>query len=139
MRKIFLDTNIIVDLLAKRVPFYEDAAKLFSLADQHEIELSCSALSIANIYYILFKNKNCAVANTVIKSLFTILDVLPLNDKVLQLSLTNHLFQDFEDSIQHYTAIENNIDVIITRNKKDFVSTVIPVMEPNEIVKYFEN
>lgn len=53
MKKVFIDTNIIVDLLAKREPFYEEAAMLFTLADKQQVNLSVSALTFANTNYIL--------------------------------------------------------------------------------------
>jgi predicted nucleic acid-binding protein len=138
MKKVFLDTNIIIDLLAKRKPFFNDAAKLFSIADKQHITLYCSALSIANIYYIVFRNKNNADTNKVIKNLLSLLKPLPLNNDIILSSLNNTSFLDFEDAIQYHTAIAFETDIIITRNIIDFKTAKIPVLSSKEIIEYFE-
>jgi len=139
MKKVFLDTNIVIDLLEKREPFFNVAAKIFSLADNQVIELYCSALSIANIYYILFRNKTNDDAYEILNELMEFLNILSFSEKTIKLSLQNRSFLDFEDAIQHSTAVDNQMDVIVTRNTNDFKAAKIPVMTSNEIVKYFEN
>jgi len=138
MKKVFLDTNIVIDLLTERAPFCNDAAKIFSLADNQAIELYCSALSIANIYYILFRNKSNEVANKTLNELLELLIILSLNEKNIKYSLENRSFHDFEDALQFSTALENRMDVIVTRNTTDFKATNIPVMTSKELVEYYE-
>jgi predicted nucleic acid-binding protein len=138
MKKVFLDTNIAIDLLTERVPFYNDAAKIFSLADNQAIELYCSALSIANIYYILFRNKSNKVANEALNELLELLKILPLNEKNIKYSLLNRSFHDFEDALQYFTALENQMDVIVTRNTTDFKAATFSVVTSNEFVEYYE-
>jgi len=135
MRRILIDTNIVIDLLAIREPFYKDAAKLFSLADKNKAKLSISALSIANTNYVLLKSNTASEAREILRKFKILTTVLPLNDKIIDLSLNNDEFNDFEDAIQYYTAIENNLDIIITRNLKDFRKSQIPVMTASEYLK----
>lgn len=139
MRNVFLDTNIVIDLLSERAPFYNDAAKIFSLADNQAIKLYCSALSIANIYYIIFRNKSNEHVNKALDELLEFLTILPLNEKNIRYSLANSTFSDFEDALQYSTASENRMDIIVTRNTTDFKAVNIPVITSNEFVEYFEN
>jgi predicted nucleic acid-binding protein len=134
MINILLDTNIIIDLLSARDPFYTEAAELFSLADKKTITLSVSALSIANTHYILSKFTNDQEARRIFRNFKVIVDVLPLDDKVVDLAL-NSDFKDFEDGIQYFTAIENDQKLIVTSNKSDFKASKIPVMTPAEFLK----
>lgn len=130
MDKIFIDTNIVLDLLQKREDFYKEAQELFTLSDTKQVKLYVSALTIANTHYILFKHLKNEARNALSK--FKVLvEVLPVDDKILSLSLASN-FSDFEDAIQYYTAIENDIALIITRNKKDFKNSKISVLTAKE-------
>ncbi len=134
MINILLDTNIVIDLLASRDPFYAEAAELFSLADKKSIKLSVSALSLANTHYILSKFTNDQEARKILRNFKVIVDILPLDDKVVDLAL-NSDFKDFKDAIQYFTAIENDQKLIVTRNKSDFKESKIPVMTAGEFLK----
>ena len=128
MKKIFIDTNIVIDLLAKREPFYEEAAKLFSLADRKQVKLIVSALTFANTNYILSKLNNSIVARDILTKFKVLVTIADLNDKIIELSLSDKSFSDFEDGLQYYSAIENEVDIIITRNLNDFKSSKLPVI-----------
>lgn len=133
MEKIFVDTNVVLDLLEKREEFFEEAQELFTLADKKKVKLFISALTIANIHYLLFKHLRIEARKAIAK--FKVLvEVLPIDDKILDLSLASD-FSDFEDGIQYYTAIENGMDLIITRNKKDFRDINLPVLTAKEFLK----
>ena len=128
MEKLFIDTNIVIDLLAKRAPFYENAAKLFSLADRGKVKLFVSALTFANTNYILSKMTTVTLAREVLTKFKVLVTVAELNDKIIELSLNDKSFSDFEDGLQYYSALEKEADIIITRNIKDFKSSTIPVI-----------
>jgi predicted nucleic acid-binding protein len=136
MKQILLDTNIALDLLARRIPFYNDAAALFTLADKKIISLSISALSLANIHYIITKLKPEQETRKILRNLVILLQVLSLDDKILDLAL-NSDFNDFEDAIQYFTAIENDQDLIVTRNMSGFRKSKIPVMTAREFMESF--
>jgi predicted nucleic acid-binding protein len=137
MKKLFLDTNIILDLLANRMPFYTEAAELFSLADNKEIKLSISSLCLADTHYILSKQNPDLEVRKILRKFKVLVNVLPLDDKISDLAL-NSEFRDFEDAIQYYTAIENHQDIIITRNQQDFRDSKIPIMTAGEFIKSVE-
>lgn len=135
MKKLFIDTNIILDLLGQRAPFYQDAAKIFSLADRKEVKLYVSSLSFANANYILSKLKSKEEARAILTRFKVLVEVLALDDKILELSLNDDAFSDFEDGLQYYTALENESDVIITRNLRDFKTSAIPVMTAGQYLQ----
>lgn len=131
MKKLLIDTNIIVDLLAKRQNFYLEAQELFTLADEKKIKLYISSLTFANTHYLLSKELNSNEARKVLIKFKLLVEILSLDEKILELALSSD-FNDFEDAIQYYTALENKLEVIITRNKKDFKSSLLPVLTAKE-------
>lgn len=135
MKKLFIDTNIVLDLLGKREPFYGDAAKLFSLADKGKVKLFVSSLTIANSNYVLSKLKSSEEARVILLKFKVLVIVVELNDKIIELSLNDRSFKDFEDGLQYYTAVENQSDILITRNLKGFKSSKIPVMTAEQFLK----
>ena len=135
MKKLFVDTNIILDLLSRREPFYNEAVTLFSLADKKMFKLNTSALTIANTSYTLLRQLRPAKTKEVLRKLRMIVNVLPLDDKIIGLALNDDSFSDFEDGLQYFTAIENDQDIIITRNLKDFKASKIPVMTVGQFLE----
>ena len=131
MEKLLVDTNIIIDLLAKRKSFYQEAQELFTLADERRLSLFISALTFANTYYILSRDLNADEARKIMIKFKTIVKILPLENKVLELALSSD-FSDFEDAVQYYTALDNKLEIIITRNKKDFKKSQLPVLTAKE-------
>ena len=134
---IFVDTDVIFDLLAKREPFYNYSAKLFTHADKQELTICVSSLCFGNLNYILSKQKSATEARKILSRFKVLVNVLPVDDKVIELAL-NSDFKDFEDAIQYYCAIENGIKIIITRHLKDFKHARIPVLTAEEFVKQNE-
>ncbi len=134
MSRLLIDTNIIIDLLSKRDKFYDEAADLFSRADKKELQLTISSLTFANTNYILSKLKSAKEAREILRKFKVLVELLSLDDKITELALSDDNFPDFEDGLQYYSAIENQIDVIITRNKKDFKNSKIPVLTAKEFL-----
>ena len=134
MSRLLIDTNIVIDLLSKRDKFYDEAADLFSRADKKELELSISSLTFANTNYILSKLKSEKEAREILRKFKVLVELLSLDDKITELALSDDNFRNFEDGLQYYSAIENQIDVIITRNKKDFKNSKIPVLTAKEFL-----
>lgn len=133
-RKIFVDTDVVFDLLAKREQFYSYAAQLFTNADKQEVTICVSSLCFGNLNYILSKHKSAVEARKILSRFKVLVTILPVDDKIIELAL-NSDFNDFEDAIQYYCAIENGINILITRNLKDFKPVRIPVLTAEEFVK----
>lgn len=132
MIKVLIDTNVIIDLLAKREKFYLDSLQIFSLADRNKVDLVISTLSIANTYYLLNDVMKVKNAKAIIRKFKVLVNSYSLNDKIVELALNDNNFKDFEDGIQYYTALEANCKAIITRNVKDFKNSDLPVFQPVE-------
>jgi len=138
MKKIFVDTNIVIDLLSRREPFFEEAATLFSLADKKQIELTVSSLTIANTSYALLRQMDSNKAKSILRKLRLIVKILPLDDKIVGLVLNDDTFSDFEDGLQYFTAIENGQELIITRNLKGFKNSKLPTLTAKQFIETIE-
>lgn len=129
--KLFLDTNVVVDLLGEREPFYESVAKIATLADKGIIQLIVSALTYSTAYYLLSRFEGKEVVKEKIRKFKVIAETSDLTNKVLDKGLSSK-FRDFEDSLQYYCAIGMDCSILITRNGKDFKESEIPVLTPDE-------
>jgi predicted nucleic acid-binding protein len=128
MIKLFLDTNIVLDLLAKRQPFYKSAAILFSLADKKKVKIFVSSLTFANTNYVLSKFKSPQKVREILKSFKLLVNVQAIDDKIIELALNDEKFTDFEDGLQYYAALRSRTKTFITRDLRGFKSADIPVM-----------
>lgn len=137
MEKIYIDSDIILDLLGRREPFYPYAAGLFSLVNSKEITAYVSPLIFSNLYYILRKLRSKETAIKSLHKLKLLVNILPIDDKIIELALLSEL-SDFEDAIQYYTAKENGINYLVTRNKKDYKKTDLIVCTAEEYLRIRE-
>jgi predicted nucleic acid-binding protein len=132
MRKVFLDTNILVDLIADRKPFSKYAIEIFDAAESKTIELFTSSHSIATTYYLLKKYHDDKTLRTIVLGLFDYVTVIPVDASILTKGLRSK-HKDFEDSIQIHCAMTiENISCIVTRNIKDFKASEVTVFAPDE-------
>lgn len=130
MAKIFVDTDVCIDLLSGRKPFNAVAEKLFSLADMGKIKICVSSLSFANIDYVLRSQYSSGnQSRQIIAKFKTLVTVLSVDNKTIDLAIASD-FNDFEDAIQYYAAIENGITTLVTRNLKDYKKSTIKIMTP---------
>lgn len=134
MKNLFLDTNIIIDLLAKREPFYATSAPIFAMGDKGMVRLHICSLSFTTIFYLLRKQVGKENAMQILRSFRKLVYVLPVNGEIVDKALQSS-FTDFEDAIQYYSAIDSDINIIITRNVKDYKEAHATVMTPEEFLK----
>ena len=132
-RRIFLDTNIIIDYLSKRIPFGEAAKQIFTISPRNN-QLCISALSVTTIYYVLKKHFTHPELLQMLDDLQQIVEILPTDDAIISAAIRSE-FKDFEDAVQYYTAMAGNVSVVVTRNPKDFVHSIIPVYTPIEFLQ----
>lgn len=133
MKKIFVDTNILVDLLADRKPFSKYAVEIFNASENKKVKLFTSSHSIATTYYLLKKYKDDNALRKTLLSLFEYLSIIPVDTEVLSKGLRSKQ-KDFEDSVQIFCATTiDKIDCIVTRNVKDFKGSEILVLTPDEL------
>ena len=132
--KLFIDSDIILDVLAARDNFYEPAASLFDLGYERKIDLFTTAVVLANVFYILRKKHSAEKSKEQIKELRQIINILPINGKMVDDVLTSK-FTDFEDGLQYFAAKEHNIPVIITRNVKDYKEKKLIIQTADEFIR----
>ena len=130
--KVFIDTNIVLDLLLQRRNFLINAEKIFSLAYKGKIVLYFSAVSFVSVTYYLGKHTNKDI-KAVLEDLCKIVKIQPFNQRIIENTLHSN-FKDIEDGYQYFTAKENNIRIMITRNVKDFLVDDISVVTPEEFL-----
>ena len=137
MKKVFLDTNIIVDLIADRKPFSKFSIEIFKKAEENKIKLFTSSHSIATTHYLLKKYLEENLLRDVLYNLLDYITVVAVDTDILKKGLRSK-HKDFEDSIQILCASTiENIDCIVTRNIKDFRDSEILVLTPDEFcLKY---
>jgi predicted nucleic acid-binding protein len=129
--RLLFDTNVVLDLLGEREPFYDSAAKITTLADKGEIDLVVSALTYSTVYYLLSRFEDKELVKEKIRKFKVVALTSDLTDKIIDKGLSAK-FSDFEDSLQYYCAIKMDCKTLITRNGKDFKESVIPVLSPDE-------
>ena len=116
--RILIDTNVILDVLLKRSPFYETAIEVLKLSARDDIQEFVSASAITDIYYIAYKNlRDKAAVRELLKKLLLIVSVAGVSEEEIQKALELE-WNDFEDSVQYSVAALNEMDGIITRNVK---------------------
>lgn len=133
MTKVFADTDVCIDLLSGRVPFNKTAEILFSLADIGKIRIYVSSLSFANIDYVLRSQYSATHSRQIIGRFKTLVYVLPVDSKTIDLAIASD-FNDFEDAIQYFCTIENNLTTIVTRNIKDYKKATIKILTPEAFI-----
>ena len=133
MKKVFLDTNILVDLIAVRKPFSKYSIEIFKKAEEKKIKLFTSSHSIATTHYLLKKYLEEKILRDVLYNLLDYVTVIAVDTDVLKKGLRSK-HKDFEDSIQILCASTiEKIDCIVTRNTKDFRESEILVLTPDEL------
>ncbi len=136
MDKLFVDTDIVFDLLMERTPFYIHAARLFTMAERKKAEVYISSLCFNNLDYLLSKQYGKAESRRILTQFKLLVKVLAVDDRIISLALSSS-FTDFEDAIQYYTALENDIPVLITRNLKDYKAAAVNVMTAETYMKRY--
>ena len=135
--KVFIDTNVLIDFMAMRQPYYQAAAALFSLAEMKELQIVYSSTSVANSFYILRKNYNSIQLAEAFENQKEIVNICGVSSSEVYAALSAR-WEDGEDSIQYHSALAAQCDCILTRNIKDFSQAELPVMSPEEFLdKYF--
>ncbi|MEE9372989.1 MAG: PIN domain-containing protein [Saprospiraceae bacterium] len=136
--KIFLDSDVLIDFLTAREPFLYEIKVIINKGVNKEIDLFSSSLIIANIHYFISKLENSKQAINKITKLTKFIKILNVGESEILESLKSK-FKDFEDSIQNSCATKAKMDIIVTRNIKDFKHSLLPILTPKEFLKKLEN
>lgn len=130
---VFLDTNVLLDVLARREPFYADSAQVWTLAETGQIVGFASTLSLPNLFYLVRRTKGQKAARNAISILRDIFSLVPLDVQITNQAIDADL-KDFEDAIQFFSAIRAGAAALITRNPKDFPGGDVAIQTPAEFL-----
>jgi len=134
MKRVLIDTNIIVDIATRRDPFFEHSSKVLKLAIEGKITAYVSASAVTDIVYILQKENGKTSTMQFVKELVEYIDILGV-DKTIIINALNSNWKDFEDAVQGNVALDNSLDIIITRNTKDFIKLEsIQILSPSHFL-----
>ena len=133
--KIFLDTNVLLDILAKREPFYTASAEIWSLAESGAVQGCISTISFNNIYYVVRKMAGKCNADKALRILRDIFVPVAPDTLILNQAIDSTM-NDFEDAIQFHSAIRAGADCLITRDPRHFkeVKTNLAISTPDEFL-----
>jgi predicted nucleic acid-binding protein len=135
MQKVLIDTDVILDFFFDRKPFSDHAAQILALCESNEITGFITSVIISNVYYLL---RQTAPHEKVIKKLVQLTSITEVltTDKTIIIKALNSGFKDFEDALQNFSAeISGDIDIIITRNIKDFKNSSLGILTPENYLK----
>jgi predicted nucleic acid-binding protein len=136
IQRVFIDTDVILDLLLARQPFFPAATRLFLLVQAEEIQGCVSPLIFSNLFYILRKQMPAPAALSALRKLKLLTRVLPVDERTIDLALASS-FTDFEDAVQYYAASSCGVDAIVTRNKRDYKTATLPILTAQECVELY--
>jgi predicted nucleic acid-binding protein len=135
MKRVLIDTDVILDFFFDRKPFSDSAAKVLSLCESKEISGFITSVILSNVYYLLKQTSTHEKVVEKLSQLVMITEILT-TDRSAIIQALNSDFRDFEDALQNYSAeLNGDIDLIITRNTKDFKNSALGVMTPDNYLK----
>ena len=137
--KLLIDTNVVLDVLLRREPFFRTAAEVLNLTQRDEVREYVSASAITDIYYIANKQmKDRDAVRDLLKRLLMVVSVVAVSEREIQNAL-NLAWGDFEDSVQYSVALLNEMDGIVTRNPSDYQEATMRIWLPEQALELFAN
>ncbi|AFY47891.1 putative nucleic-acid-binding protein, contains PIN domain [Nostoc sp. PCC 7524] len=136
MKRVLFDTDVLLDILAQRQPFVVASAQALNTVMTKQVQGFVSGHGVTNIFYILRRQIGNEVARKLIENLLLHIQIASVTDTVIHQALRSSI-KDFEDAVTVAAAINANLEIIITRNKSDFILSPLPVMLPEEFLEIF--
>ena len=133
--RVLIDTNVLLDYIANRTPYADAAEQIIMLCKDNKIEGCIAAHSMMNIFYILRKNMTVSERKDILFYLSQIAEIIGIDKQKILNSISNEDFSDFEDCLQAECAKSFSADWIVTRNIKDFESSAVKAITPDEFLK----
>ena len=131
--KLFVDTNVLLDVFGRREPFYEDSARIWTLAETGEVAGFVSAMSFPNIFYILRRAEGYRAARKAMGLIRDAFSLVPFDSQITNQAIDSDI-KDFEDAIQFFSALRSGADSLITRNTRDFPTGDVLIQTPTEFI-----
>ncbi len=136
IKKVFFDSDVILDLATGREPFIEHSKIALSIIENGYAVGVISSNSVTNIYYILRKLSSGDKAKDFLRTLFRYVSAVSVDHGAIAQALDSK-FYDFEDGVQHFCALKNQCDFIVTRNGKHYTMSELRVLEPIEFIALY--
>lgn len=135
MKNILIDTDVVLDFFFDRKPFSDNAEIILSNCESKKLNGFITPVICSNLYYLFRRTSKHEKVIEKLSQLLTFIDVLQMDKEVI-VSALNSNFKDFEDALQNFAAVKSeNIDVIITRNIKDYKNSKIGALTPDDFIK----
>ena len=134
MMRVLIDTDVNLDFILLRQPFFVEASEIFTRLGNGEFEANVSAITPINVFYFTRKEKGISGAQQAVRDLQISMKIIEINGTILQSALTSPI-TDFEDAVQHECAVAENLDAIVTRNTKDYKNSSLKVYSPAEFLQ----
>jgi predicted nucleic acid-binding protein len=135
--RVLLDTNVVLDFVLARQPFFVEADEIFIRLRNRDFEAFVSAITPINVFYTNRKEKNKATAFSAVEELLKLVQITESNNQIYQTALSLN-FNDYEDAVQHECAVAENLDAIVTRNTKDYKNASVKVYSPSEFLQFLQ-
>lgn len=137
MRAVLLDINVVLDVLADRQPFAEDAGAVLAHVEEGTVRGIIAAHTITTLHFLLSRHLGKRKAQRVLTDLMQILQVAPVDEDRLRHALGLN-WKDFEDAVQAACAEKAEVDYVVTRNKADFKRSAVAPVTPAELLALLE-
>ncbi len=126
---VFIDLNILLDVLQKREPFYNASAQVLALIETGLVTGYIASHSLPTLFYLIRKERGVSEARAVLTNMLQILKVAPVDQTTIEQAL-NLDYPDYEDAVQMMAAVQQKVEAVITRNGQDFKPALLPVIQP---------
>lgn len=133
MKRVLFDSDVLLDVLAQRQPFFVASAQALNTVAQQQVEGYVSGHAVTNLFYILRRQRGSEAARAMISTLLQRIRVASVTEEVIRLALQSAI-TDFEDAVTSEAAFAANLEVIVTRNLSDFAASSVPVMRPEDFL-----
>lgn len=132
--RVFLDTNVLLDVLTRREPHWVPASEVWTRVEAGEIDGHISAISFNNVHYVMRRASGKPAASTALKMLHSLFRVVPLDARIIRQAMDSD-FADFEDAIQFLSAHQAKADILLTRDLRHFPASSMSIVTPEEFLK----
>ena len=129
MKRILFDSDVIIDVMIQRQPFVSNSTLALDTATNPDIEAYLAAHAVTNIFYILRPKRGIPKTLEILDRLLQILNVAVVNDSIIRSALKSTM-TDFEDAVTSEAAQVAGVELIVTRNIKDYASSPVPAVVP---------
>jgi len=130
---VFIDANVLMDVLLQREPFFAASQKIWFLAERGRIKGLVSALTFPNTHYVVRRLRGAEAAASMMVMLRDTFSPVALDEQILNQAIDAQI-PDFEDAIQYYSALRADATCLVTRNPGHFPTSNLPVMPPSDFL-----